>query len=60
VPVDRFLPVLVDLIWDRQINPRKVFDLALPIDRVAEGFHAMDEGRAIKALLTSFSAQEPE
>jgi threonine dehydrogenase-like Zn-dependent dehydrogenase len=29
----------------------KVFDLTLPLDQVAEGYHAMDERRAIKALL---------
>jgi len=29
----------------------KVFDLTLPLDQVAEGYCAMDERRAIKALL---------
>ena len=50
-PVRRFLPELIDLIWNRQINPGKVFDLELPLDQVAEGYRAMDERRAIKALL---------
>jgi threonine dehydrogenase-like Zn-dependent dehydrogenase len=50
-PVRRFLPQLIDLIWNRQIDPGKVFDLALPLDEVAEGYRAMDERRAIKALL---------
>ena len=50
-PVRRFLPELVDLIWNRKINPGKVFDLTLPLDQVAEGYRAMDERRAIKALL---------
>ncbi len=50
-PVRRFLPQLVDLIWHRQIDPGKVFDLSLPLQEVAEGFRAMDERRAIKALL---------
>jgi threonine dehydrogenase-like Zn-dependent dehydrogenase len=50
-PVRRFLPGLVDLIWSRQIEPGKVFDLSLPLDQVAEGYRAMDERRAIKALL---------
>src|SRR2546429_5172298 len=50
-PVRRFLPRLVDLIWKREIEPGKVFDLALPLDQVAEGYRAMDERRAIKALL---------
>ena len=50
-PVRRFLPRLVDLIWNREIDPGKVFDLALPLDQAAEGYRAMDERRAIKALL---------
>lgn len=50
-PVRRFLPRLVDLIWNREIDPGKVFDLTLPLEEVAEGFRAMDERRAIKALL---------
>jgi threonine dehydrogenase-like Zn-dependent dehydrogenase len=49
--VRRFLPQLVDLIWNREIDPGKVFDLALPLDDVAEGYRAMDERRAIKVLL---------
>ncbi len=50
-PVRRFLPELIDLIWNRTIDPGKVFDLTLPLDRAAEGYAAMDERRAIKALL---------
>jgi threonine dehydrogenase-like Zn-dependent dehydrogenase len=50
-PVRRFLPKLIDLILNGAINPGKVFDLALPLDQVAEGYRAMDERRAIKALL---------
>jgi threonine dehydrogenase-like Zn-dependent dehydrogenase len=42
---------LIDLIWNRKINPGKVFDLTLPLAQVAEGYKAMDERRAIKALL---------
>ena len=33
------------------IEPGKVFDLTLALDDVAEGYRAMDERRAIKALL---------
>ncbi|HYA88675.1 MAG TPA: IMP dehydrogenase, partial [Nitrospirota bacterium] len=36
---------------NNQISPGKVFDLTLPLDQVAEGYRAMDERRAIKALL---------
>jgi threonine dehydrogenase-like Zn-dependent dehydrogenase len=50
-PVRRFLPDLIDLIWNRKIDPGKVFDLTLPLDQVAEGYRAMDQRRAIKALL---------
>jgi threonine dehydrogenase-like Zn-dependent dehydrogenase len=50
-PVRRFLPELIDLIWKREIDPGKVFDLDLPLDQAAEGYAAMDERRAIKALL---------
>src|SRR5260370_40649302 len=50
-PVRRFLPELIDLVWRGKINPGKVFDLTLPLDQVAEGYRAMDERRAIKALL---------
>ncbi|MDQ2586787.1 zinc-dependent alcohol dehydrogenase family protein [Saccharothrix yanglingensis] len=51
-PVRRFLPELVDLVLDRRIDPGKVFDLTLPLDRAAEGYAAMDERRAVKTLLT--------
>lgn len=51
-PVRRFLPELIDLIWNREIDPGKVFDLTLPLDRAAEGYAAMDQRRAIKALLS--------
>jgi len=50
-PVRRFLPKLVDLVWNGKINPGKVFDLTLPLEQVAEGYRAMDERRAIKTLL---------
>jgi len=36
-PVRRFLPELIDLVWNGKINPGKVFDLTLPLDEVAEG-----------------------
>ena len=50
-PVRRYLPELLDLSWSRKINPGKVFDLTLPLEQAAEGYRAMDERRAIKALL---------
>jgi threonine dehydrogenase-like Zn-dependent dehydrogenase len=50
-PVRRFLPELMELIWNRQIDPGKVFDLELPLDQAAEGYRAMDKREAIKVLL---------
>jgi threonine dehydrogenase-like Zn-dependent dehydrogenase len=49
-PVRRYLPEL-DLVLNGKINPGEVFDLTLPLDQVADGYRAMDERRAIKALL---------
>jgi threonine dehydrogenase-like Zn-dependent dehydrogenase len=51
-PVRRFLPDLIGLIWNREIDPGKVFDVSLPLDQAAEGYKAMDERRATKVLLT--------
>jgi threonine dehydrogenase-like Zn-dependent dehydrogenase len=50
-PVRRYLPDLIDRVWNGKINPGKVYDLTLPLEQVAEGYRAMDERRAIKALL---------
>lgn len=50
-PVRAYLPHLLDLVLTRQINPGRVFDLELPLADVAEAYLAMDERRAIKALL---------
>jgi len=50
-PVRRYLPELIDMVLKGKINPGSVFDLTLPLNRVAEGYRAMDERRAIKALL---------
>lgn len=51
-PVRQYLPQLIQLIWDRRIDPGKVFDLTLPLEDAAEGYKAMDERRATKVLLT--------
>jgi threonine dehydrogenase-like Zn-dependent dehydrogenase len=50
-PVRRFLPDLIELIWNRIIDPGKVFDLTLPLAEAAQGYKAMDERRAVKVLL---------
>jgi threonine dehydrogenase-like Zn-dependent dehydrogenase len=49
--VRRYLPDLMSRVWNRQIEPGKVFDLVLPLAQVADAYRAMDERRAIKALL---------
>lgn len=50
-PVRKYLPHLVDLIMDDLIEPGRVFDLEVSLDDIAEGYAAMDERRAIKALV---------
>lgn len=50
-PVRRFLPELIELIWSRTIDPGRVFDLTLALDQAAEAYRAMDQRRAVKALL---------
>ncbi|CAA9429257.1 MAG: Threonine dehydrogenase and related Zn-dependent dehydrogenases [uncultured Quadrisphaera sp.] len=51
-PVRRYLPDLVQRIWDRTIDPGRVFDLTLPLEQAAEAYEAMDQRRATKVLLT--------
>ena len=43
--------VVTGLLLGLGIVDRKVFDLVLPLEQVAEGYRAMDERRAIKTLL---------
>jgi len=50
-PVRRYLPNLIDLVLSQKIDPSPVFDLVLPLEQVANGYKAMDQRRAIKALL---------
>jgi threonine dehydrogenase-like Zn-dependent dehydrogenase len=50
-PVRKYLPRLLDLVTLGTIQPGRVFDLELPLDKVADGYRAMDERRAIKVLL---------
>ena len=49
-PVRRYLPQLINLVWNKTIDPSKVFDhLASRPGR--GGYRAMDERRTIKTLL---------
>jgi threonine dehydrogenase-like Zn-dependent dehydrogenase len=50
-PVRHYLPELIELIWNREIDPGKVFDLELPLEKTGAGYAAMDQRRAIKVLL---------
>lgn len=50
-PARAYLPDLLQRVWDRRIQPGKVFDLTLPLEQVAEGYAAMDERRSVKTLL---------
>ncbi|RAG86989.1 IMP dehydrogenase [Streptacidiphilus pinicola] len=50
-PVRDYLPDLIQRVLSGRIEPGKVFDLTLPLTEVAEAYKAMDERRAIKALL---------
>ncbi len=51
-PVREYLPHLIQLIWDRAIDPGHVFDLTLPLEQAADGYTAMDQRTATKVLLT--------
>ena len=50
-PCGGSFPPLIRLIWERKINPGKVFDLTVSLNDAAEGYQAMHERRAIKTLL---------
>lgn len=50
-PARHYQPDLVQAVLDGEINPGKVFDLTVDLDDIAEGYAAMDERRAIKALV---------
>jgi threonine dehydrogenase-like Zn-dependent dehydrogenase len=50
-PVRKYLPELLELVTSGAVDPGLVFDTRLPLDRVAEGYRAMDERRAIKVYL---------
>jgi threonine dehydrogenase-like Zn-dependent dehydrogenase len=50
-PVRAYLPELLADVLNGSIDPGRVFDLELPLDKVAEAYAAMDERRSIKTLL---------
>jgi hypothetical protein len=50
-PVHRFLSEFIELVCSRRIDPGRVFDFELPLKQAAEGYRAIGERRAIRALL---------
>jgi len=50
-PVRRYIPDLLDDVLEGRINPGRVFDYETDLDGVPEAYAAMDERRAIKALI---------
>jgi threonine dehydrogenase-like Zn-dependent dehydrogenase len=52
-PVRRFLSDLIDLIWNRNINPGKVFDMTLSLQDAADGYRAMNQRHAVKVVLAT-------
>src|SRR4051794_30408036 len=50
-PARAYQPELLKQVLDGSINPGKVFDLTTDLDHIAEAYAAMDERRAIKALV---------
>jgi threonine dehydrogenase-like Zn-dependent dehydrogenase len=50
-PVRAYLDELLPDVLDGTIEPGRVFDLQVPLEQVADAYAAMDERRAIKALL---------
>jgi threonine dehydrogenase-like Zn-dependent dehydrogenase len=50
-PTRRYMPELLEKVLDGSIEPGRVFDATVPLDKVAEGYRAMDERRAVKVLV---------
>lgn len=50
-PTRAYIPELLASVESGRIDPSPVFDLALPLDRVADGYKAMDSREAIKVVL---------
>ncbi len=55
-PVRRYLPELLDDVLAGVINPGRVFDYETELEGVAAAYAAMDERRAVKALIRVRSA----
>ncbi|MYX74175.1 alcohol dehydrogenase catalytic domain-containing protein [Streptomyces sp. SID3915] len=51
-PVRAYIDELLPAVLDGTVDPGRVFDRAVPLERVADGYRAMDERRALKVLVT--------
>jgi threonine dehydrogenase-like Zn-dependent dehydrogenase len=51
-PARAYLPELLAALEAGRIDPAPVLDLAIPLERIRDGYAAMDERRAVKVLLT--------
>ncbi|TYK50984.1 zinc-binding dehydrogenase [Actinomadura decatromicini] len=50
-PARQYIPELLSEVLDGTITPGDVFDLTVPLDDISEGFRAMNERTALKALV---------
>lgn len=50
-PVRRYLPELLDDVLSGSINPGRVFDFETDLEHIVDAYVAMDERRAVKALI---------
>jgi threonine dehydrogenase-like Zn-dependent dehydrogenase len=55
-PVRRYLPELLDDVLAGHINPGRVFDFETDLEGIADAYAAMDERRAVKALIRVWGA----
>ncbi len=50
-PVRRYIPELLDDVLGGKIHPGRVFDFETDLDHIGEAYDAMDQRRAVKALI---------
>ena len=50
-PARKYIPELLDDALSGRINPGRVFDMQTDIEHIADAYKAMDERRAVKAIL---------
>jgi threonine dehydrogenase-like Zn-dependent dehydrogenase len=51
-PARNYIEELLPDVLSGAVSPGRVFDLTVPLDKVADGYRAMDERTAIKTMLT--------